>query len=94
MSKFDYGTAAIELAFEELPEDAEYTTVFSRALVRANIALVKALEADGTEMHKQFNIATIYAKVAEDMAYEHSVGEKIAAANLINTINTIKAVCV
>ena len=70
------------------------TTSFSHHFIEANAFLAYALEADGTKMLQFLTTALICAKDAEKAAYEHSVVEKIAAANLINTINTIKAVCV
>jgi hypothetical protein len=70
----------------------DVNTRFGIHYVDANKWLATALECDGNDLLEALRKALVCAKLAEEAAYEHSVMEKIAAANLINTINTIKAV--
>jgi len=70
----------------------DVNTRFGIHYVEANKWLATALECDGNELLATLQKALVSARLAEDAAYEHNVMEKIAAANLVNTINTLKQV--
>lgn len=70
----------------------DVNTRFGIHYVEANKWLATALECDGNELLGTLQKALVSARLAEDAAYEHNVMEKIAAANLVNTINTLKQV--
>ena len=69
---------------------ASVTTTFSRRLIEANAWLAEALEVDGNSMFELLNTAHNVARECQDAAYEHSLAEKLVAANLISTIDAVR----
>ena len=65
-------------------------TKFAEAYIDANRWLAKASEQDGSEMKTSLVRAAMFAKQAENYAYEHSDMEQMMSKNLIGLIDSIR----